>query len=710
MRKTTAGKATILAAVLVAAAGCPSLDLASRFGADGGGSFLSEEETTCNVMVRKFNDLNANGVVDEGEPEIGTAELVNDGGWPVYYTDPGGTEYEGVTPLTCVEAGVAGTWTFWEGSVEGWSATGATVNGEAVEDFAAPIEVEVTGEGEELFEIVFLNVQEEEECNVRIRKFNDLNGNGVVDDGEPEIGLTEYVNDGGWPVSYRDPNWAEYSDDTPACFNAEIPGTWTFWEGSVEGWAPTGATVNGEAVEDFSAPIEVEVAGEGEELFEIVFLNTEEAEEPCNLRIRKFNDLNSNGLVDDGEPEIGVTEYINDAGWPVYYRDPNGTESAAATPACVNAQIAGVWTVWEGAVEGWVATGALVNWEPVEDFASPIEVEFTGSCDEVFEVVFLNTAWVPPQTGTICAVKGYDADGNGYSENDAPIEGVRVCLEGCDNEGNPIGPLCKYTGASGTACWEGLAPGNYTVSEDLPEGHWVATMPCCVEVELSAGEAEEVFFANYCTDKIEMHSKGWWHSKHGCAVVAAHPDILETLNTLPPFMSGVVYVGGKGNCKDCGCQDGEGMKKGHGNGHGRGHGDDGDRDDNDCDHDCGDCEDDCGDCDSGHGKDKRCAIYLPFDDCCELSRYLVAPNSQDHRIGLTQQLAAFALNVSYECGSFELYLSSEDMTAQEIIDAAVEAWESGDDVNYWKSVLDRLNNGRTIYCVSPVPCPVVYCD
>jgi len=723
MRRATAGLTAVLAVLVVVAAGCPS-DMTNRGGvvrvwADG------KQGTVCNVVIRKFHDLNMNGELEEGEPEIGTAELLDGEGWPVYFSDADGVEYEGRTPLWCVDAVVPGVWTFWEGEVEGWVATGAFVNWEPVDEFSSPIEITITGEGEENYEIIFLNAMEEAlppECNLTIRKYNDLNMNGLLDEGEPEIGVTEFTDDSGWPVYYTDPTGAEFSDFTPSCIVAELLGTWTVWEGSVGGWVQTAALVNGLPVANFAAPIEVEFTGDCAENYEIVFLNAVTETPPeCNLVIRKFNDLNMNGMLDDEEPEIGVTELVNDNGWPVYVSDPNGAQQNLTTPACILADLSGVWTVWEGEVEGWFATGVLVNGAPVENLMAPIEVEFTGACEEFFEIIFLNSVVEEPQTGSVCAYKVYDAGRDGLTEDDGPIEGFKLCLLGCDYEGHEVGPLCKFTDANGAACWEGLAPGFYVVCEVLPDYQWFATTPPCAEFELGPGEYRELFFANYCAHKVTMYSKGWWHNKHGCRAVTLNPELLEFLNSLPPFMEGFVCT--RGNCNDCY---------------------DGDHDwdcDDDCDCDCNCyCHDDdecgydfekkkgkgngkgpkgdCGNRGKGHGEGNgrdernsgRCdGIFLPFDDCCELSAYLVAPNNQDWRLGLSQQLAAFVLNCLYQTGGLDLHFPKLDMTAQEVVDAVVFAWETGWNVKYWQTILDRLNNAKVIYLVSPEPCPVVYC-
>jgi len=490
-------------------------------------------------------------------------------------------------------------------------------------------------------------------CCIMIRKYQDLSNDGALDPEDPEIS---------WPVYYADPNGAVYEDVTPQwCINADIPGVWTIWEGAVEDWWITGAMVNWGMVDDFTEPIEIDIPAECEGTYEIIFLNAEGKVLPpngeCNLTIRKINDLNSNGLVDEGEPEIGVDELVDGGGWPIFITDPSGEEYADETPVCINVDVPGMWTVTEGSVEGWWQTGLIVNGYPVELVEPSVGLDFTGACDEQYEVIFLNTTCGGGEPGTICAFKGYDADGDG-PDNDTPIEGWLICLIGCDEAGNELGPFCEYTNCDGYVCWNDLAPGYYTVCEVMPEGDWVSSTPDCVEVELGEGGNEEVVFSNYCFTEVEMYTKGWWQSKHGCEAITDDPTLLDALNALAPFMSGTVYTRGTNNCTG-----------------GR-----------------------CG------------AVTLPFDSASELGCYIVAPNSQDWRLGMAQQLAAFVLNVVNETGSLDLYFCDLDMTAQEIVDDAVEAWQCGFGVKYWQCVLDLLNNAEEIETVSPEPCPIVYCD
>ena len=93
--------------------------------------------------------------------------------------------------------------------------------------------------------------------------------------------------------------------------------------------------------------------------------------EPPMLHVRKFNDLNGNGLWDPGEPEIGVDQCLTadgqiiacdgNHGWPVAITDPTGVTNDFGTPVWIVALPAGGWTVCEGLPSGWQQTAAYLD-------------------------------------------------------------------------------------------------------------------------------------------------------------------------------------------------------------------------------------------------------------------------------------------------------------------------------------------------------------
>lgn len=90
--------------------------------------------------------------------------------------------------------------------------------------------------------------------------------------------------------------------------------------------------------------------------------------------------------------------------------------------------------------------------------------------------------------------------------------------------------------------------------------------------------------------------------------------------------------------------------------------------------------------------------------------YIVAPNSQDSRIGLAQQLMAFILNCRHGLDSLDaaLILDIGAISAQDIISGAIDAWLTGEGVKFWQEELDAINNTALVDFISGSPCSVTY--
>src|SRR5262249_47657662 len=80
------------------------------------------------------------------------------------------------------------------------------------------------------------------------------------------------------------------------------------------------------------------------------------------------------------------------------------------------------------------------------------------------------------QSGTICATKFYDRNGDGvFNAGDSFIPGWKMQVTGTDSKGNPIPTMTQLTGSDGRACFAGLPLGTYQVREILPPGTYMAT-------------------------------------------------------------------------------------------------------------------------------------------------------------------------------------------------------------------------------------------
>ena len=381
------------------------------------------------------------------------------------------------------------------------------------------------------------------------------------------------------------------------------------------------------------------------------------------LIIEKKDDFDFDGeLFDFGEPYIGedCEEELGDGGWRMDVTDPLGvtnthyTTCTGGEPLTLRVDLLGTWTVCEVIPPHWLQTAVYVD--GIKQTLSPCVAITYITPVETHGVVFLNG-----DLGEITAYKGYDGNADGVDDG-IPVEGFQLCLTGTDVTGAAVGPICKLTDSSGTATWSDLVPGEYDVCEVLPLGSWVASTDTCVHVSLAPGGSESISFLNYCiTPGVAMHTKGWWQNPNGCEIIANHPEYLAFLNGLAPYASGTVSTNGTDNCTGGTCTD----------------------------------------------------VVLPFDSNSELGCYIVAPNNQGDCLGLAQQLAAFVLNCLDQLDSRDGIIlcpgTPQDMTPQEIIDAAIEAWESGVDCGYWQTVLDTLNNCGLVDYIEPTPClPIVY--
>jgi hypothetical protein len=192
-------------------------------------------------------------------------------------------------------------------------------------------------------------------------------------------------------------------------------------------------------------------------------------------------------------------------------------------------------------------------------------------------------------------------------------------------------------------------------------------------VDLDGGETETVGFLNYCEETALMHTKGFWQNQ-GCSII--DNDDLVYLRTLAPFHfpdtptpdAAKVDTGGIDNCEDSPVH----------------------------------CPD---------------VTVLPFNTdasgISEVGCFIVARNSQTYysRIGLAQQLLAFVLNMRHwgDVGGTVMSSCGASILVQDLIQAAVAAWETGTDANVYQTLLTCLNESGTVQIIPETPCPVT-CD
>ena len=207
---------------------------------------------------------------------------------------------------------------------------------------------------------------------------------------------------------------------------------------------------------------------------------------PPEITVRKFHDLNGNGVWDadepEDEPEIGVGQCLDenwnvvpcpDGGWPYEFTEPvdgGSVTNTYYTPGIHVAGLPGDYRICELIGDDWVQTalyvdGVVLSVDPCTDLA------IAGTSGEKHEVIFGDT-----QLGKTSGRKviDFDADGVKDPEDVCPSDiedsvnhpgcaHVEVCLEGIDNLGRTVGPECKPTDNNGYYEFTGLYPGTYRV-------------------------------------------------------------------------------------------------------------------------------------------------------------------------------------------------------------------------------------------------------
>ena len=300
-------------------------------------------------------------------------------------------------------------------------------------------------------------------------KFNDANGNGLLDTGEAGVpGITISLFAGsdatGTPL-------ATATTDAGGAFSFGnlVAGTYALTETLPAGYEQTTPGGNGVLVVSL-AP--------GQSITDALFGNRLET---GTITGTKFNDVNGNGVRDPGENGLaGVTIGLVNAG---------GVSMQTVTDASGNFSFVNLlpdtYTLAETVPAGFHQTFP----------GAPGTITVTLAPGQTVAVLFGNQE--NAATGTITGLKFDDANGNGVQDaGESGVAGVTINLFAADG-----GALVATTttGADGTFTFSSVAPGDYQVGEVVPDG-FVQTVPGgsgMVAVTVAAGEtASGVLFGN----------------------------------------------------------------------------------------------------------------------------------------------------------------------------------------------------------------------
>jgi len=395
---------------------------------------------------------------------------------------------------------------------------------------------------------------------------------------------------------------------------------------------------------------------------------------PPIITVRKFHDKNINGIKDAEEEDI--------TGWMVDVTEPldlfDSVTSTLPTPITYMAALQGDYLFEEDRPAGTLQTvsyldGLVQSLYPTADPKVTVSVAmFPG---ETHEVVYGNVG-----LGSITACKVYDRNGNRQPDPDEPtVSGWRMQLEGTTVKGDIVGPIYQYT-EDGCTTFEGLLPGNYTVTEIQPLGGcWEPNGQTSYDVVIKSslvgsnvvGTSETVKFTNICKGYADFGTKGYWHNKNGLSETTQGD--LDYLNSLLPWKSPSSYFDAGDEPIDGYFADGSPVAAAN-----------------------------------GEWGETIAPAGSPF---AEQSHFLIDANAGgDPREQLAQQLDAFVMNSLHRLDSADAMIQLPNgnwIRASDLIGDAVEAWESGD-ANAMQELLNALNESDSVPFIHYYPCEVIY--
>ena len=418
-----------------------SMDL-MVFGGDRDQTFEFGNFKLGKISGYKWNDIDGDGVKDEGEPGLAGWTIWFECVSPYYLTAYAVTDADGYYQFTGLPTG---TYLVWEVVQAGWTPTSADT-----------VAVEIIGHTEA--RVDFLNF---ELGSIEGYKYEDMDGDGELGEGDVALpGWTIYLYRSGELVAMTTTD----ADGYYSFFDLG-PGTYTVSEEARTGWIATN-----DASETF-------LLTSGALVTVHTFLNFELGS-ICGY---KFEDMNSNGVWDIGEPGIeGWTIYMIRDSLPETYT----THTDETGWFCFDGLEGDWYYVWEESVSGWTPTTA--TWAtPTIYSGDDVKLDPFGNFENVDIELF----------------KYEDVDGNGvFNGDDQPIEGWMFTVTGpCFDV-----PEVVYTDDEGMAYVTLTAAGAYVVEEEHRTG-WTHVTPedGVMEVEVESGTVlNPLPFGNFLLGQI----------------------------------------------------------------------------------------------------------------------------------------------------------------------------------------------------------------
>lgn len=377
----------------------------------------------------KFQDNDGDGTRDEGENGLA--------GWSITLSNDGGT----VATTTTGENGSyqftgvgAGTYTVLEVNQTGWTQTAPETA------YEVTINSGTAASGKD-----FGNFQNGSVSGV---KFEDIDGDGQMDEGEPGIM--------GWTITLDGENNIVTGENGIFSFSNVGPGSHTLTEASNSEWTQTHPSSG-----SYEFTLTSGQAATGKN-----FGNFENG----TISGVKYNDLNANGSRDDGEALL--------SGWSIVLSGASGNDTLVTSEGEYSFTNVGPgsYTVTEVGQVGWSQTAPE---------AGSYTITMTSGLT-VGERDFGNF-----QGGSISGMKFNDLNGNGVKDVDENgLQNWQIVLSGAAVD-------TALTNSSGAYSFDGLVPGTYTVSE-INQSGWSQTTSAPGAIVLTFGQVvTNVNFGNY---------------------------------------------------------------------------------------------------------------------------------------------------------------------------------------------------------------------
>lgn len=307
----------------------------------------------------------------------------------------------------------------------------------------------------EFSRILAFRVEDQRNCQdtfcVSGTKFEDLNGNGVRDAGEPALsGVEIRIEGGGGPprtaVTGADGSWR-------ICGLTE-GGTYHVTETVPSGFSQTGPLDHRISRRLVARGLAYDISVCDADFTGLDFGNQRI---PNAVGGVKFEDLNANGARDAGEPPVaGVTISL----FPGVSPFPTGASRSTVTDANGNFLFtdvaSGPYFLVETPSVGFTATTPIAGFIPG---SMTVGGSFLGNLFGNFRGVL---------AGAISGVKFLDTNGDGIRNNgEGPLSGVTITLSG------PAGftPRSVVSGVDGSWSFVGVPFGTYTVAETPQPGY-----------------------------------------------------------------------------------------------------------------------------------------------------------------------------------------------------------------------------------------------